>query len=269
MNLTRIGKENYKYFSNIIFLDHVEVDNTVMVGVIEDDRPIAAGVLTLERDCVRIVSLYTVEAYRKRGAATLIVDTFEEIAGEVGTDHIEMDFAYSDDLRTVFENMGFDVFDSDGELLMSRRTLLSSNRIKRLLNLKVNRRVKRLDELSPIMKKEALPRLNALGISAIPKNCDENISGFCYNKKGEFTGALFASRDDEEVYLELLVGNGRDVLGPMILTAFFLQRLDELKDVKTIHVYPVNDKLNNLIEFLADGKKIKPGVRCGYAVRFL
>lgn len=269
MILTRVGKENYKYFSEILFLDHVEVDNIVMVGVLEDDIPIAAGALTLEKDSVRIISLYTVSDYRRQGACRLMIQTFDDIAREVGSGRMEIDFAFSDELGEVFEHLGFDVFDSDGELLMSKRTLLSSPRIKRLVGMKSSHRIRSLNTMTDLMKNEALTRMSELGLDAIPKNCDENISAFSYSKNGKFTGALFASVDDEDVYLDLLFGNGKDAIGPMLLTSHFVKQLSDAKNLKTVHVYPNNDKIDNLIYFLADGKKVSPGAKSGYAVRFL
>ena len=84
MDLTLITDTNLKAFEDLIFMEnHLLGLPVISVGVVDDGRPIAAGSMDVDGTTGRIISVYTEESYQNKGAASMLLDGFRELAASL------------------------------------------------------------------------------------------------------------------------------------------------------------------------------------------
>lgn len=87
MTVTRITEKNAKCFDRFLFkAAELSGGNIVKLGVIEDDTACGAAAFFIKGSVAELISLYVAPDFRRRGAASMLLRTFEEQLRGTGID---------------------------------------------------------------------------------------------------------------------------------------------------------------------------------------
>lgn len=114
MEVTKIGTKNHAYFAPLLFeKKDPPQDGLVRIGVIEDGIACGAACFQVEEMTAQLVSVYVLEEYRRRGAATMLFDTFCGLAQKKNIDVLTVSFlGDNEQLRGFLAARDFQMFDS-------------------------------------------------------------------------------------------------------------------------------------------------------------
>ena len=120
LEATKIGTKNYTYFAPLLFeqmdADQKAIlpdDGFVRIGVMDDGVACGAASFQVEETLAQLTSIYVAEAYRHRGAAAALLDTFVELAKNAGITALTTSVSGEDETMQGFlREQGFELFDS-------------------------------------------------------------------------------------------------------------------------------------------------------------
>ncbi|MCR5451328.1 MAG: GNAT family N-acetyltransferase [Lachnospiraceae bacterium] len=134
MEFTRIGKNNLKYFSPMVFDTGGENSNRLLrVGAMEDGKICGAFSIRLDPDMnsAIIESLYVVEEYRRQGRGTAMIREVERLVSEE-VDSVEAVFHSDvDGMTELFRSCGYGNFHSDSFYEYDVANILSLSNISK------------------------------------------------------------------------------------------------------------------------------------------
>ena len=135
MELTLITESNRQSFEEMIFMENHTLGLPVIsAGVVEDGYPIAAGSMEIDGTTGRIISLYTEESYRKKGAAALILKGFMDLAISLELTVMETDFV-ADEKGTykLFASQNYEIFEGTEVNYISLDDALDSDHVMKFI----------------------------------------------------------------------------------------------------------------------------------------
>ena len=134
MEFTKIGEKNIDGFRDILFLEnHTSGVPLLMLGAIEDDRPVGAAVLEADGQVSRLISIYVERPYRKRGVGAALVQKLSDFSKESGFVAMETEFTSTQDLQGFFEQAGFKLFSGNEVLYLPMDQVINTNRFHSFL----------------------------------------------------------------------------------------------------------------------------------------
>lgn len=134
MEFIRIDDNNFSYFEDIIFMEnHTPGVPLIMLGALDEGRPVAASALEIDGRVSRLVSIYVEKPYRKGGIGKKMVKKLFDFSKANGLETLEVDFVEEDGLQEFFEKTGFLMFFGNEVLYLPLDEVVATKQFKSFL----------------------------------------------------------------------------------------------------------------------------------------
>ena len=248
MELTRIGRENIKYFQNFL-PEEPETPDTARLGMIEDETPCAAAVVRFRSEpnpCAEITWLYTAPEYRRLGAARDLLDEVRSLAEEAGIPEISASFFDSNEGAAEFLTAeGFSVEDREKICAIRMNELSELPGVKRLRNMDYPERVEDMSKL--LVKDKNLLKVflyNTTGQGDFLNNNDDKLSIAAF-ESGKPVGVVVTNAvGADELSIDLIYNSSSPAYMAGLLNQF-------------VSAVEAADRMGNRIYFVAANEKIE------------
>ena len=135
MDYILIGDKNYSSFEEILFLEnHTPGVPLVLLGVLENEQPIAAAAMEIDDHVTRLISIYVEKPHRKKGIGAGLVNQLSEYTHANDLDALEVDFVETEDLQEFFKHTGFTLFHGTEVLYLPMDDVIETKRFKLFLD---------------------------------------------------------------------------------------------------------------------------------------
>lgn len=268
MKLTGIDETNYDYFRPLYLGESKEYNpsNTIMAGVIDGGLPCALAVMEFDHKerTAEIVSVYTIEQSRRKGAASMALGALIKTAEALEADTITA-FGTSEmkGLYEFLENEGFDMFSDAEEEIYPLSELLKKEKIKKYLARDFKKNFLTLSKLEN--KTELKRKLADFPGVYTDDELDDELSMVVLDEGGSVNAALFAEKRDnaDTVTVDFAVSFSDNSLDIVALLVHFIKTISEHSDVKNIAFLPVNQSIDRFMREMTistGGQKVYHGV---------
>lgn len=272
MQLTGIDDTNRDFFAPILFVeDKEDYEELIEAGVIEDGMPIAAAAIAVDFNghTARLITIYTVEAYRRRGAAGMMLQSLLKAAK--ACEAPRLDVYYTDAMGGVEELMlktSFSTFAKGEEEIFALEDIKNNERIKSQLGKKPPYDIISFSGVDQRNRTEIDNQLKRYRLGSLAENPNEELSYVAFNA-GKPVAVMFCDRVGETVVptvmVELLASFGTDVKA---LMGIFIHSFAsfEASGIKELTFFAADPRVSVFVKAITEGRK---GQKLRYAVRFL
>ncbi|MCR5625759.1 MAG: GNAT family N-acetyltransferase [Lachnospiraceae bacterium] len=276
MELIEITDDNWEYFKNLLYLESMPNGAEMLfAGAVEDGYPVAAIAMQKDDDVANIISVYTIEKYRRKGMGTRLIEACVQIADEFNATRIESDFSLSDPgVCELLKKNDFEIFEGDPILMVPISSLMKSSRVKKLLKYSDDSvKAKSLKNLNASEKRIMWDVLVDDVPSESEKKVSEDISNAIVDNSGVLHACLLASYypDDKNVLIEWLgsyTDSQTDI--PRVLKRFLATVIKDYPDVESISFCILNEKIYEFVKHMVDSEdEIKIEYKMAYAMRLM
>ncbi len=150
MELTRINRENIKYFQAFL-PEEPEEANMIRLGMIEDETPCAAAVVRIKGDeekVAEITWLFTAPEYRELGAAHDLIEEVKDLIADSGVKKIYASyFENNEGIEGFLKAEGFTIEDREKVCAIRMSELEKLPGVQKLRALKYPQRVENIAKL--------------------------------------------------------------------------------------------------------------------------
>ena len=261
MEFTRIGEKNYDDFRDIVFLEnHTAGIPMIMLGVIEEARPIAAAVLEVDARVSRLISIYVEKSYRKQGIGAELIQRLSDFSRKSGYKTMEIDFISTQDLQGFFEKVGFTLLSGNEVLYLPMDQVINTNRFHGFLE-KADSRLHCVpfSGLTPGRLFVAYEKLGLLYDGSIEVLGD--LSALLMTGDGQPVGLMTLQRAGEDLIITELYSGEYGYGGYSVLFGFLYNRLKDKqgRDLAIGFIGADDDKLALVSEIAGDMIEFEKG----------
>ncbi len=250
MIFTAIGTENLPGFASVITAGEFD-DMQIAVGAVEDDKAVAAAVLSPDGDTLNVDYLYVLPDARRKGVATALLKATAE---EMGALHFSAFFPESEkSLLKFFDSFGLSMV-TDSEVFTVRvEDFIHSEEVMKMAKQKAVRKVESLSEMNETEKARAVADVEELleEYQYNAKSFEDTLSFVARDKKGGIAGCFFCEHQDKEILVSLLYNFSDDPFYLIAMLCRFGEQLirGEHTDEQIVFV-SANDKVEAFVEKL-------------------
>ncbi len=250
MIFTAIGAENLPGFASVITGDEFD-DMQVAVGAVEDDKAVAAAVLSPDGDTLNVDYLYVLPEARRKGVATALL---KAVAEEMGALHFSAFFPESEkSLLKFFDSFGLSMVADSEVFTVGVEDFIHSEEVMKMAKQKAVRKVESLAEMNDTEKARAVASVEELlGEYRYSANAFEDTLSFVTrDKKGGITGCFFCEHEEKEIIVSLLYNFSDDPYNLIAMLCRFGEQLirGEHTDEQILFV-SANDKVEAFVKKL-------------------
>ena len=255
MELTRVGEENLEYF--LPFLGDDVRPEWGIIGAVEDDSAIGAAAFELRDNMAVMRYLFVAEDYRRRGVASELLDEAKRAFFDAGIWNFIVYYDENEDLTGFLRSEGFVCAQSDPVYSYPIDRAMVLKNTKRIMEKGAGDNTFVYGELQPGIQNK-LPLFleeNLISSSMLDSGSfDEDLS-FVYIKDGDIKGLLLAGKEDQDIYLNLLLTDGTDnfIVSCLLAALAGAIKEHELYEGQLIMVVS-NDRMRKSMEIFFDEK---------------
>ena len=264
MELTKIGRENIRYFQTFL-PEEEETADMVRLGMIEDETPCAAAVLRLkpEEKAAEITWLFTAPEYRELGAAHDLLEEMKELLE--GSDITEIRasfFENNEGMEGFLTAEGFDIEDREKVCAIRMNDLNELPGVQRLRNLKYPQRVENVSRL--LVKEKNLVKsfiYTTTGSGDYMKNNEDQLSIAAFEANKPVGVVITNITSDEDMSIDLIYNTSSPAYMAGLLNQFVsaVEAADRMGN--RIYFVAANEKIEAFLEFLTgDSKSLLPSM---------
>lgn len=253
MEFTRIDRTNITFFSNLLPEDQKADDGRVLLGIIEEETPCAAAVLTIGT-AADLSWIYTAPEYRRLGAASILMEEIRDLIEGTGVTGITASyFSTMEGIAEFLEAEGFGIFEGNKVYAIQMNELLQFNIAKRIGNIAMKPDV---NPIARLMRRErsllqAFLYQKTGTLEFLQGNDDElSIAAF---EGGEPVGVIITDVSGSGELTVDLIYNSSD---PVFMAALFNRFADELNTKDrlndTLYFVLMNDKIESFLQALVE-----------------
>ena len=205
MTITKIGKNNFSYFSPFMG-ETAPADDRYALGAIEDGHAAGVIVFTLSDDVCVIDWIYVAEQYRRRGIASRLLGEVMELLKDNGYGGCLVYYSESDEFTGFLSHMGFTCMGSDPVCSFSVEDLVNTKRGREGLDRKLPSRIRSLGSLSSQIRDRILALADKAGFDRAlfdSNEWDRALSFACVDND-QPEGVILANRGGKEITVTCL-----------------------------------------------------------------
>ena len=275
MELTLITDSNLHAFEDLLFMEnHILGLPVIMVGVVDEGRPIAAGSMDVDGITGRIISVYTEESYQNRGAAGMLLSGFKELAASLKLSVMEADFvAEEKGTKGLFSSHSYQIFDGTEVSYISLDDALDSVQVKSYIRKASEEDVKiiPLNALTPTRQRSLLATLDTAVGSEDLEGFSPDLSAFVLGQYDQPMGCMLVREYDCDIIIDTLrVNEDNDAYIAALLGHLY----NVLKQEKGTGIRigfvasneQVMDRVGEVIGYVMD---MEAGMKLFHAVKFI
>lgn len=266
MEVAQIHPGNSPAFASLLaapWSERLEAADTLLLGAVEDG--VAAGALaaTVEGDSISIFWLYVAQAYRGKGAATLLLEQLESIASAHGLYRLRAVFTQEDDLDALmwlFARENYVLHTSGQELFTFSLSQVAQEDLRRLADRSYQ--VLSLEQLPDITLRLLGNQLAQSGDALVELPLDKERYLPCSTvalKDGKPVGACLVDSDSQGLELSFLyvLPTAKRAIPSMLLSVFDTAK-GEYGEQAGISLLSVDANTRKMVERLVESphKKI-------------
>ncbi|MCR5452005.1 MAG: GNAT family N-acetyltransferase [Lachnospiraceae bacterium] len=228
MEITGIGKNNLDFFKPIIFGDSTKKPERLMVGVIQEGYPIAAGVMESSKGIGIITSIFTLPEFRKKGAAGMILDAFFRVASHSGLERIEID--YTSNYKSMSDFLiaeGFNVFPGEKLYRVSCKKIITSPKATVFFKKTKMGKTFCMEDIGSIQQHEVEKYLESKDLSELRDRCENKMIFVSYDPAKKIEGVMLCFNYDKETRVELMLAEGKSPIVPLKLIQILIFKMKE------------------------------------------
>ncbi|MCR5773994.1 MAG: GNAT family N-acetyltransferase [Lachnospiraceae bacterium] len=258
MQITMIGNKNIDWF--LPLLGPEPSAHQIALGVVLDDRPVAAAVFSREKLTCYIDHILVEEQSRRQGVGSFLLTEAMDAFRHTGVTEFFAFYPKDDALSAFLRKLGFFCSESDPVIEAPCRKMIESETFagfKKKYEMKRIEGIRSLAKTSIEVKKELMLKFISMDFDPVlftADRYDEDIS-FCY-LDGEHSGAMvLVKRQGGDILVTMLATFGEDV---HLFPRFLIYSLDEVlkvvsADARVIYVCR-NEKIRHTLQVFFEDK---------------
>ncbi|MBR5421465.1 MAG: GNAT family N-acetyltransferase [Lachnospiraceae bacterium] len=259
MILSGIGTENAEGFTAVIPPELVRDEDKLAVGVVEDDKAVAAALFSTDEDAAILEYLYVLPEYRRRGVGSFLL---KESLSALDLDLVQA--AFSDDTEGMlpfFEKLGFMMIEDTDVISIPMKELRKRCNESPLFRKKTAVEASSIDTV--LERKELLRLLlqEKLDTELISEGrFTEELSFVCKDDAGEIRALLLCDRFEDTLLLTLLLNRSQNTDHMLALFQAFLKATEAAEyDGCSLRFLPAELSVLHFSERLAGDALVKEG----------
>ena len=274
MDLTLITDTNLKAFEDLIFMEnHLLGLPVISVGVVDDGRPIAAGSMDVDGTTGRIISVYTEESYQNKGAASMLLDGFRELAASLKLTVMEADFvAQEKGTDRLFTSQSYRIFDGTEVNYIKLDDALDSPQVKSYIK-KAAGDV-HIVSIDKFTSSRCIGMLSLLGVDADKDDLEglsKDLSAFVMGQYDQPVGCILVREHESDIIIDTLQTNeDKDEYAAALLAHLYGVLKPEKGTGIRIGFIASNDQMMDRIgEIIGYVMDMEAGMKLFHAVKFI
>ena len=263
MKITRIGEKNFKFFEQFMLQTAAAGENNmVRLGVIDEDTACGAAVFRIGEYEAELLSLYVAPEFRRRGAAQLLLDTFEELAEDSGLQSIMAVWLKEmGGLAEFLKKNGFLLLDGSPAFSFRAGDALKSEKLKKYLARSFVGKCITVKELPPTRQKalENFVRHGGFEVyGSIEGQCTEGISFVMLDRAEMPTACMLCTDIGEQITVDVLLSKADSQVAILKLFGKLYEIvMKEGREDAEICCLAINPQIPPMLELLL-GECVKP-----------
>ncbi|MBQ6443022.1 MAG: GNAT family N-acetyltransferase [Lachnospiraceae bacterium] len=264
MELTRITRENIKYFQTFL-PEEPEEPTMIRLGMIEDETPCAAVVARIkEKDqekSAEITWLFTAPEFRELGAAHDLIEELRDLVSGSGVKEIRASFFENNDgIEGFLKAEGFAVEDREWICAIRMSELEKLPGVQRLRALKYPERVDSLGKL--LVKEKNLLKMflyNTTGSGDYLEKSEDKLSVAAFEADKPVGVVITNVSGEEDLSIDLIYNTSSPSYMAGLLNQFVSAVEAANRMGNRIYFVAANDKIETFLQYLTgDAKSLLP-----------
>lgn len=263
MILTGIDDTNRSFFQPILFVsDLEEKEELIEAGVICDKLPVACGAIAIDAETklARLISIYTLENYRRQGAAKMVLNALCKAAKAINVPRLDAYFTDEmDGISQLLKSFDFEVTKKGCQETYLLSDLIQNERVSSYLKKELSYDIKSFDILSEGEKKDVEKHLELHDFNVIYGEVEDSMSFVGYKNEKPTAVMLCSILKGEKktsVMIDLVASFGMDVTALISLFTYGLLTFEKA-GVEQLSFYAANPSISAFVERLTGGQKGK------------